>query len=77
MKRDVATDEEHATKGQIHDPDAVANYLKQNPEFFEEHADIRRDLIPHPHGGRAIPITERQILTLREKNSSSRTSCAS
>jgi uncharacterized protein YigA (DUF484 family) len=24
--------------------------------------------IPHPHGGRAIPISERQILTLRERN---------
>ena len=24
--------------------------------------------IPHPHGGRAIPIAERQILTLREKS---------
>ena len=23
--------------------------------------------IPHPHGGRAIPISERQILTLRER----------
>jgi uncharacterized protein len=24
-------------------------------------------VIPHPHGGRAIPISERQILSLREK----------
>jgi uncharacterized protein YigA (DUF484 family) len=24
--------------------------------------------IPHPHGGRAIPIAERQIISLREKN---------
>ena len=24
--------------------------------------------MPHPHGGRAIPIAERQIVTLREKN---------
>jgi uncharacterized protein YigA (DUF484 family) len=28
-------------------------------------ADIH---IPHPHGGRAIPISERQILTLRERS---------
>ena len=27
-------------------------------------ADIH---IPHPYGGRAIPISERQILTLRER----------
>jgi uncharacterized protein YigA (DUF484 family) len=49
-------------------PDAVANYLKQHPEFFEEHADFLATMfIPHPHGGRAISISERQILTLREK----------
>lgn len=49
-------------------PDAVANYLKQHPEFFEEHAEfLSTVLIPHPHGGRAISISERQILSLREK----------
>ena len=49
-------------------PEAVANYLKQHPEFFEEHADFLADMvIPHPHGGRAISISERQILSLREK----------
>ena len=50
-------------------PEAVANYLKQHPEFFEEHADFLSTIfIPHPHGGRAISISERQILTLREKS---------
>ena len=49
-------------------PDAVAIYLKQHPEFFEEHADFLATIfIPHPHGGRAISISERQILALREK----------
>src|SRR5688572_29612475 len=49
-------------------PDAVASYLKEHPEFFESHADFLADIyIPHPHGGRAIPISERQILTLRER----------
>ena len=49
-------------------PDAVASYLQQHPEFFEEYADLLADIyIPHPHGGRAIPISERQILTLRER----------
>jgi uncharacterized protein YigA (DUF484 family) len=50
-------------------PDAVANYLKEHPEFFEQYADTLADIyIPHPHGGRAIPISERQILTLRERS---------
>jgi uncharacterized protein YigA (DUF484 family) len=47
----------------------VAQYLKQNPGFFEDYADVIADIfVPHPHGGHAIPIAERQIVTLREKN---------
>jgi uncharacterized protein YigA (DUF484 family) len=50
-------------------PDDVAGYLKEHPEFFEAYADMLAEIyLPHPHGGRAIPISERQILTLREKN---------
>ncbi len=50
-------------------PEEVVAYLKEHPEFFEEYADLLSEIyIPHPHGGRAIPISERQILTLREKN---------
>jgi uncharacterized protein len=49
-------------------PDDVAAYLKEHPEFFEHYADVVADVfIPHPHGGRAISISERQILTLRER----------
>ncbi len=47
----------------------VAAWLQQNPQFFVEDADVVSEIfIPHPHGGRVIPIAERQILTLREKN---------
>src|SRR6185503_454044 len=50
-------------------PDEVAAYLKEHPEFFEHYAEPLAEIyLPHPHGGRAIPITERQILTLRDKN---------
>lgn len=46
----------------------VADYLQQHPEFFEQYADMLAEVyIPHPHGGRTISISERQILTLREK----------
>ena len=51
------------------DPNDVAHYLKDNPRFFEEFADVIAEIfVPHPHGGHAIPIAERQIVTLREKN---------
>jgi uncharacterized protein len=47
----------------------VAQYLRKHPEFFEEYADMLADIqVPHPHGGRAIPISERQIVALRDKN---------
>ncbi|MGH8621340.1 MAG: DUF484 family protein [Burkholderiales bacterium] len=50
-------------------PEEVAGFLKDHPEFFEQYAELLAEIyIPHPHGGRAIPISERQILTLREKN---------
>lgn len=49
--------------------DEVAQYLQDHPQFFEEHADLMsRMVIPHPHGGRTISITERQMLSLRDKN---------
>ncbi|AZY47828.1 DUF484 family protein [Bordetella avium] len=55
------------------DPSAedIARYLQEHPSFFDEHAAIFSNLhIPNPHGGRAISLAERQILTLRERNRS-------
>ena len=50
------------------DASAVADYLKQHPDFFEDYADVLAAIfVPHPHGGHAIPIAERQILTLRDR----------
>src|SRR5512143_3313623 len=46
----------------------VADYLQNNPEFFEAHAQMLADIvIPHPYGGRTISLSERQLLTLRER----------
>jgi len=47
----------------------VALYLRDNPQFFEDHADTLAQIsLPHPHGGRTISLSERQLLALREKN---------
>lgn len=47
----------------------VAQYLQNNPRFFEEHAETLAQInLPHPHGGRTISLSERQLLALREKN---------
>ena len=46
----------------------VAQFLKANPQFFDQNPQLLESIyVPHPHGGRAIPLTERQILSLREK----------
>jgi uncharacterized protein YigA (DUF484 family) len=51
------------------DSQAVAEYLREHPEFFEEHADwLATVKIAHPHEGHAIPLAERQLVSLREKN---------
>ena len=43
----------------------VADYLQQHPEFFAEYADLLAEIyVPHPHGGHAIPIAERQIVKI-------------
>ena len=50
------------------DANEVAKFLKANPQFFDQNPALLESIyVPHPHGGRAIPLTERQILSLREK----------
>ena len=47
----------------------VAEFIQQNPGFFEQHVELLVNLqIPHPHGGRAVSIGERQLVAVREKS---------
>jgi len=47
----------------------VAQYLQDNPRFFEDHTDLLTQItLPHPHGGRTVSLSERQLVALREKN---------
>lgn len=47
----------------------VAAWLKANPDFFMHHADVFSAMrIPHPQGGHAISMVERQLISLRERN---------
>ena len=49
--------------------DEVAQYLQDHPQFFEEHTDTLVQInLPHPHGGRTVSLSERQLVALREKN---------
>src|SRR5690606_12880374 len=50
------------------DSDTVARYLAENPEFFEEHAELFGQLkLTSPLGARTVSLQERQMEVLREK----------
>lgn len=49
--------------------EAVAQYLRENPYFFDDHLETLTQIqLPHPHGGRTISLSERQLVALRDKN---------
>ncbi|HEY4732749.1 MAG TPA: DUF484 family protein [Gammaproteobacteria bacterium] len=55
------------------DEKAVANYLRQNPDFFVANTKLLADLaLPHPSGP-AISLIERQVDVLRDQNRHYRT----
>jgi hypothetical protein len=48
--------------------DDIARYLRTHPQFFDQHPELLETInVPHPYGGRAIPLAERQTVALREK----------
>ena len=48
--------------------DEIARFLRTHPQFFDQHPDLLESIhVPHPYGGRAIPLSERQTVALREK----------
>jgi len=49
--------------------DDIARYLRTHPQFFDQHPELLEAIaVPHPYGGRAIPLAERQTVALRDKN---------
>ncbi len=51
--------------------DAVVRYLEQNPNFFEQHAELLAGLkLNHGTGGRAVSLIERQVQVLRDQHAS-------
>src|SRR5438874_12158451 len=49
-------------------PDDIAVFLRTNPQFFDKHPELLETIhVPHPYGGRAIALSERQTVALREK----------
>ncbi len=47
----------------------VADFLKKNPDFFNQHSSLLLHLeIPHTQSGMAVSLVERQVQVLREQN---------
>ena len=39
--------------------DDLARFLRANPQFFDQNPELLESLqVPHPHGGRAIPLAD-------------------
>jgi len=52
--------------------EAIADYLKNNPDFFADKDDLLADMtVPH-ESGRAVSLLERQVKILRERSIESR-----
>jgi uncharacterized protein YigA (DUF484 family) len=49
--------------------DIVSDYLREHPDFFEQHPDVLRDLKISHVGDGAVSLVERQVAVLRERNS--------
>lgn len=49
--------------------EAVARYLEEHPDFFEQHTELLTKLrLRHPGHGQAISLLERQVLALNERD---------
>jgi uncharacterized protein YigA (DUF484 family) len=50
------------------DQQAIADFLLQHPNFFNDFPALLAELnIPHPHGTHAVSMSERQLISMRDK----------
>ena len=49
-------------------PEQISEFFTLNPDFFLGNPELLTDItVPHPFGGQAISLGERQVIALREK----------
>lgn len=64
----MSTAEESGSSPAAVTADSVAEYLRENPEFFNDHPGLLAELnVPHA-SGEAVSLVEKQVATLRERN---------
>lgn len=50
------------------EPEQIEAYLREHPDFFEQHQDLLAEIsLPHESGS-AVSLVERQVAILRERN---------
>lgn len=50
------------------EPEQIEAYLREHPDFFQQHSDLLAELtLPHESGS-AVSLVERQVAILRERN---------
>jgi uncharacterized protein len=65
----MSTREARGIPAQQDEEEAVARYLQQKPEFFENHLQLLARLrLPHARGSSTISLVERQVEVLRERH---------
>ena len=48
--------------------EVVSNYLRENPDFFNQHPEALSELKISHVGEGAVSLVERQVATLRDRN---------
>ena len=48
--------------------EVVSDYLRDNPDFFNQHPEVLSELKITHVGDGAVSLVERQVATLRERN---------
>lgn len=65
----MTTQSERGTDETALNDEAVENYLRAHPDFFERHTELLTVMrLPHRVDGGAVSLVERQVALLREKN---------
>ena len=64
----MLTREKHVAIRSIANEQAIVEYLEQNPDFFDRHANLLSKLELSHESGTAISLIERQVFILRDKN---------
>ena len=66
-KPSVGTMSDESTASEV-TAEVVSDYLRDNPDFFNQHPEVLSELKITHVGDGAVSLVERQVATLRERN---------